>query len=125
VNNLPTNGTTVYVRLTTNYNGTWVHTDYTCTAATQSALTSPTPSTTLTGSSVTFTWTTSPAATGYILSLGTTGVGSYDLYYSGSVAATSATVNNLPTNGATIYARLTTNFNGTWVHTDYTYTAAP
>jgi Chitobiase/beta-hexosaminidase C-terminal domain len=123
VNNLPTNGAPIYVRLTTNFNGTWVHSDSTYTAATQAALTSPTPSITLTGSGVTFTWTTAPAATGYILSLGTTGAGSYDLYYSGSVTVDSATVNNLPTNGATIYARLTTNFNGIWVHTDYTYTA--
>ena len=28
-------------------------------------------------------------------------------------------------NGETIYVRLTTNFNGVWVHQDYTYTAAP
>jgi hypothetical protein len=123
VNNLPTNGETIYARLTTNYNGTWLHTDFTYTAATQSALTSPTPSSTLAGSSVAFTWTTAPGATGYILSLGTTGAGSYNLYYSGSVTGTGVTVNNLPTNGATVYARLTTNYNGTWVHTDYTYTA--
>jgi hypothetical protein len=125
VSNLPTNGGTIYVRLTTNFNGTWVHTDYTYTAAKIAAMTSPTPGSTLTGASVKFTWTTAPGATGYILSLGTTGAGSYNLYYSGSITATSVTVNNLPTNGATIYARLTTNFNGTWVHTDYTYTAAP
>jgi hypothetical protein len=125
LNNLPTNGATIYVRLTTNFNGTWVHTDYTYTASTKAALTSPTPGSTLTGASETFTWTTVSGATGYILSLGTTGVGSYDLYYSGSITGTSATVSKLPTNGETIYARLTTNFNGTWVHTDYTYKGAP
>jgi hypothetical protein len=125
VNNLPTNGATVYVRLTTEFGGTWVHTDYTFKASSKSVLTSPTPGSTLTGASVKFTWTTVPGATGYILSLGTTGAGSYNLYYSGSITATSVTVSKLPTNGSTIYARLTTNFNGTWVHTDYTYTAAP
>jgi Glycoside hydrolase family 44 len=125
LNNLPTNGGTIYVRLTTNFSGTWVHTDYTYTASTQAALTSPTPGSTFTGASATFTWTTVSGATGYILSVGSTGVGSYDLYYSGSVTASSATVSKLPTNGETIYARLTTNFNGTWVHTDYTYKAAP
>jgi hypothetical protein len=122
VSGLPTNGQTVYARLTTNSNGIWEHTDYTYTSATLAVLTTPTPGSTLAGSSVTFNWTTAAGATGYILSLGSTGTGSYNLYYSGSITGTSVTVNNLPTNGETIYARLTTNFNGTWVHADYSYT---
>jgi hypothetical protein len=122
---LPTNGETIYARLSTNLNGAWVHADYAYTAATaaQAALTSPTPGSTLTSSSVTFTWSAATGTTGYLLSLGSTGVGSYNLYYSGSLTTTSATVNALPTNGEKIYARLFTNFNGTWEHTDYTYTA--
>jgi Chitobiase/beta-hexosaminidase C-terminal domain len=124
VNGLPTNGVTIYARLTTNNNGTWVHNDYTYKAATLATITAPTPGSVLVGSSATFTWTPVSEATGYILSLGTTGAGSYNLYYSGSVTATSATFSALPDNGATIYARLTTNFNGTWVHNDYTYTSA-
>jgi hypothetical protein len=124
VSNLPNNGETIYARLTTNFNGTWVHADYTYKAGTLATLTTPTPGKTLPGSSATFTWTTVNTATGYILSLGSTGAGSYNLYYSGSVTATSATVNALPTNGETIYARITTNVNGTWEHIDYTYTAA-
>jgi hypothetical protein len=47
------------------------------------------------------------------------------LYYSGSTTATSVTATGLPTNGETIYARLLTNNGGTWLHTDYTYKAAP
>jgi hypothetical protein len=125
VSGLPADGGTIYARLTTNFNGTWEHADYTYTAATLAALTVPAPGSTLTGSSETFHWTTAAGATGCILSLGSTGAGSYNLYYSGSVTAPSATVNNLPTNGETIYARLTTNFNGTWVQTYYTYKAAP
>jgi serine protease len=125
VNGLPINGETIYARLFTEINGSWVHTDYTYKAVTeaQAVLTTPAPSSILTGSAVTFTWTTASGATGYILSLGSTGAGSTNLFYSGATTATSASVTKLPTNGETIYARLFTQLNGTWVHTDYTYTA--
>jgi hypothetical protein len=123
--NLPTNGETLYARLYTDYHGTWVHQDYTLTAAAASVLTSPAPSSTLSGADVTFHWSTAPGASGYQLWLGTTGVGSNNLYSSGAITATSVTRTNLPTNGETTYARLYTNYNGTWVHTDCTFTAAP
>jgi hypothetical protein len=123
VNNLPTNGETIYARLYTYYGTAAVHTDYIYTAATQSALTTPTPGSTFTGSSVTFDWTASAGATKYYLELGSTGVGTYNLYYSGALTGTTATVNNLPTNGETIYARLYTYYGTASVHTDYTYTA--
>jgi hypothetical protein len=125
VTGLPINGETIYARLFTQLGGSWVHTDYTYTAATeaQAVLTTPTPGTTLAGASVTFTWTSAPSATGYILALGSTGAGATNLYYSGATTATSVTVTKLPTNGETIYARLFTQLGGTWVHTDYTYTA--
>jgi hypothetical protein len=124
---LPANGETIYARLLTNNGGTWLHTDYTYKAVTeaQAALTSPAPGSTLTASSEKFTWDTASGASGYILELGSTGVGSYNLYYSGSTTATSVTATGLPTNGETIYARLLTNNGGTWLHTDYTYKAAP
>ena len=101
------------------------HTDYTYTAATiqPAALTTPAPGSTLTGSTVTFTWTPATGATGYSLWLGSTGAGSSNLWHSGETAATSATAVGLPTNGETIYARLYANFNGVVQHTDYAYTA--
>jgi hypothetical protein len=123
VTGLPTNGEALYVRLFTSFNGTLEHNDYTYTAATQSALTSPTPSTLLPGPNVTFSWTAGVEATGYTLWLGSTGVGSNNLLNSGNKTVTSLAVTNLPTNGETIYVRLFTNFSSTLVHTDYTYTA--
>jgi hypothetical protein len=125
VNNLPTNGETIYARLFTDYNGTLIYNDYTYKAAAQAVLTTPAPGSTLTGTSATFTWTaaTGSGNEGYWLFLGTTGVGSKDLYDSGQQKATSATVSNLPTIGKTIYARVYTDFNGTLVYNDYTYTA--
>jgi hypothetical protein len=73
-------------------------------------LINPTPGATLGGSSQTFSWTPLAGATGYALWLGTT-AGSGNLL-NAHTTATSATATNLPVNGATIYARLYTNFNG-------------
>jgi len=120
---VPTNGETIYVRLITNYSGTWLHNDYTYTASTQAAMTSPAPASTFIGSSVTFTWSAASGATGYYLQIGSTGVGSDDIYNSAEKTVTAYTFSRMPTNGETIYVRLTTNYNGTWLHEDYVYTA--
>jgi hypothetical protein len=127
VNNIPTSGGTVYVRLCSRINGAWQWTDYTFIESggppTPAALTSPT-GTTLTGSSQTFTWSAGVGVTRYALRLGTTGAGSIDIYKPGSTLATSATVNNIPTNGVTIYVRLYSEINGAWQFADYTFTEA-
>ena len=122
---LPNKGETIYARVFMKYNGTLIFNDYTYSTVAQAVLTSPTPGSTLTGSSQTFTWTeaTGPGKEGYWLFLGTTGVGSKDLYDSGQQTATSATFKSLPTNGVTIYARVYTSYNGTLVNNDYTYKA--
>jgi hypothetical protein len=123
---LPTNGTLIYVRLWTILNGTtYLSNDYTYTEFTQSAsaITGPTPGSTLTSASTTFTWNAGPAGTtGYGLNVGTTGVGSANLVNIYPLSGTSTTV-NLPTNGTTIYVRLWTVLNGTtFLSNDYTYT---
>jgi kumamolisin len=123
---LPTNGTLIYVRLWTILNGTtYLSNDYTYTEFTQSAsaITGPTPGSTLTSASTTFTWNAGPAGTtGYGLNVGTTGVGSANLVNIYPLSGTSTTV-NLPTNGTTIYVRLWTVLNGTtFLCHDYTYT---
>ena len=124
VSGLPTNGSSIYARLTTFFGSTQVYTDYVYTAPTKAALTSPTPGSVLTGATETFNWSAGVGATAYALRLGTT-VGGNDIFASGAITTTSATRNNLPTNGSTIYARLTTFFGSTQVYTDYVYTAAP
>jgi sugar lactone lactonase YvrE len=87
------------------------------------ALTSPASKAVLTGSKVTFTWSTATGATGYGFRLGTS-VGANNLFDIGTTKNTSATVSNLPTNGQTIYARLYTMNGVSQVHTDYVFTAA-
>lgn len=123
VNGLPTNGETIYARLITSFNGVLASVDYAYTAA-PTALTSPTPGSTLTGSSATFTWTAATSVTAFDLWLGFNGAGSSDLFASGVTTATSATVTGPPTKGATIYARLYYEVSGVWYHTDYTYAEA-
>jgi len=123
--NLPTNGSKVYVRLWTRIGGAWqTPLDYTYTAADLRAkLTTPTPETTLTGSTVTFSWTTGTGASDYWLDVGIAlGKGTIA---EGVVTGTSKTVSNLPFNGGKVYVRLWTRIGGAWqTPLDYTYTAA-
>ena len=128
VTNLPTFGATVYARLFSmfgNSSGTY-YADYTYTqaASTKAALTSPTPGTVLAGPSATFTWTAGTWTTPYQLWLGLNGPGSSDLYVSGFTTATSATVSGLPTNGATVYARLFSKVGSATLYADSIYTEA-
>ena len=121
---MPVNGELIYVRLITNFSGTWVHNDYTFTALAAATMTAPAALSTLTGPSVNFAWKAATGATGYFLQIGSTGVGSDNVYNSAEKTVTSYTFTRMPTNGEAIYVRLTTNFSGNWVHNDYTYTAA-
>ena len=127
VNTLPTNGVKLYARLWSKINGNWQSVDYTYTEAgtpSLAALTTPTPSTVLSGSSATFQWTPGSGPTQYELWLGTTGPGSLNVYTTNNVTSTSVAVNTLPTNGAVLYARLWSLINGAWQSVDYTYTEA-
>jgi hypothetical protein len=122
--NMPTNGVTVYARLLSYINGTWQYVDYTFTESSLARITSPGPGSTLTGASVTFQWTTGANVTDYDLYVGSTGVGSNNLYQTGHITAASASVTNLPTTGGTLYVRLLSLINGSWESVDYTYTEA-
>ena len=64
------------------------------------------------------------APTQYELYLSSTGVGSCNLYNSGAVTGTSASVTGLPNNGETIYATLSWYIQGTWFTANYLYTAS-
>jgi hypothetical protein len=69
-------------------------------------MTSPTPGCTLSGPTVTFTWDPVYQATQYYLSIGSTGVGSNNLYSSGWRNVTSWTATGLPANDETVFMRL-------------------
>jgi hypothetical protein len=85
-------------------------------------LTTPTPGSTLTSTTATFTWTKGSGVTAYKLILGTKAGGS-DLYNSYTTTATTKTVTNLPVNSSTIYATLYSQIGGAWYSNAYTYTA--
>lgn len=125
-NSIPQNGVTIYVRFNWEINGTWQYADYTDTEAGTSSppvLTTPTPGSTLpSGSTLNLSWQAGVGPTYYRVYVGTTGVGSNNLYISPVSTATSATASNVPQTGATLYVRLFWNIDGAWQHADYTYT---
>ncbi len=87
-------------------------------------ITSPTPGSTLTGSTETFSWADGGSVvTEWWLYVGTS-PGERDIYNSRSLGtATSDTVSVLPINGATLHVRLWFRINGEWKGTNFTYTA--
>ncbi|MEX0409849.1 hypothetical protein ABGN05_30030, partial [Aquibium sp. LZ166] len=58
----------------------------------------------------------------YWLYVGSTGVGSYNIYQASQGTSTSKTVSGLPSSG-TIYVRLWSYISGSWQWNDYTYKA--
>jgi hypothetical protein len=81
----------------------------------------PVPGSTFGSSSVTFTWSAG-SANAYALLVGTS-PGSGNIYTSSQLSVRSITANNIPTDGRTIYVRLYSRVNGSWVFNSYTYHA--
>jgi hypothetical protein len=127
VNSLPKDGSTVWARWYYLLSGTWQHIDYSYTAiggaASKGAITSPTPSSILAGSSVTFDWTPGTGATAYWLDVGNV-AGGNQYKQSGNLGnVLTTTVNGLPTDGSTVYVTLWTLVGGVWLNNAYTYSA--
>ncbi len=116
---VPVVGATLYVRLWSLSGGVWQFVDYTYTEASVARMSSPTPGTTLAGTSIPFTWTAGTGATQYSLFFGSTpGASDLGLTY---LTGTSYTA-TLPVRGATLYVRLWSLMGGVWQYVDYTYT---
>jgi hypothetical protein len=125
VSGLPTDGSTVYVRLFSMIAGSWQTNDYNYVAnntpPAKAAMTTPANSgATLTGSSYTFGWSTGSGVTEYWLWIGSS-QGVHDILSQGSGANTSLAVTGLPTDGSTVYVRLFSMIAGSWQTNDYTY----
>jgi hypothetical protein len=117
----------VYVTWYYLLSGTWTAIHYTYTAfggaSSRGVITSPVPSSTLTGSSATFTWTAGSGATAYWIDVGSTSGGN-NYYSSGNLGnVLTKTVNGLPTNGSAVYVTLYSSVGGVWLSNAYTYTA--
>lgn len=127
ITGLPTDGSTVYVRLWYK-EGSWKFTDSSYTAATLATtlpeISAPAVGSTLTGASQTFSWqANSTSVSEWWLYIGSS-VGVGDYIDSGTLGlATSTTITTLPVDGSTVYVRLWYK-QGSWKSVDYTYTAA-
>jgi serine protease len=120
VTGLPTSDT-IYVRLWSHLASGWVWNDYRYTGRGAAELKWPVPGTTLSGSSVAFNWNAGNGASDYWLYVGTTGVGSANIYSASAGTSQLALVSNVPTSG-TVYVRMWTLLAGGWTSNDYTYT---
>jgi hypothetical protein len=109
VTNLPTDGSTVFVRLWYFLSGTWLSKDFQYqTASSQPAITTPAPGSTLTGAAVSFRWLSNGASiSNWWVYAGST-VGGSGYYSSGFLAANtlSMTITGLPTDGSKIFVTL-------------------
>ncbi len=128
VSNMPTDGSTIYVVLWT-YIVDWQYQTYTYTAAGNTSTTpkatmqSPAPNGTLDSTTITFNWDSPTSATGYDLIVGTNGPGSDNIRSSSTTTNTSLAVSGLPSDGSTVYVRLTTLSSSGSAFNDYTYTS--
>ena len=123
VNNLPSDGSTVYLRLYSLINGAWVYNSYVYTAVDGRAkMTGPGNSSALGGGSATFSWSAGSGVSQYYLFVGNT-PGGNDIYAKLEGASLSDTVNNLPADGRTFYVTLWSQINGKWLPVSYEYTA--
>jgi len=95
----------------------------TTTTSSAGQLTSPTPGSTLPGSTATFTWSGSGVIV-YYLYVGSS-IGANDIYGANPLGTnTSATVSSIPVDGRTIYVRLWSYLSSGWTYKDYTFKAA-
>jgi hypothetical protein len=131
LDNIPINGSTIYVRLMSYANGQWLTRDYSfvgpyigCSPRfTNSYLTSPARDATFAGSTVTFTWTEGCDVTERYLAVASTEGGS-DIYGAYQGNALSRTVTGIPTDGRTIYVAVSSWMGGAgWVTTFTTHKA--
>jgi len=88
----------------------------------EAVIATPAPGSSLGGSSVTFQWNAATGATAYELYVGSTGVGSNDIFQSSAaITGTSQAVTGIPTSG-TVYARVWSYIGGVfWTSTDLTF----
>jgi hypothetical protein len=117
---LPSNGSTLYVRLLSQFGSTWSYNDYSYTAVNPATMITPAVNATLSGTTQTFSWN-NVGADMYVVWIGTS-TGQSNLGISPQTTATTATIAGLTTYDCTIYVRLLSRFGTLWYSNDYTYT---
>jgi hypothetical protein len=119
-------GAVLWARIWTYLNGVWVYqSDISFTISPDAVLVSPSNGQQNVGASPTFQWTSASGALGYYLYVGTT-QGAKDLVNTGQIEGTTYTVTTPLPAGATLWARIWTNLNGSWVYqSDISFTISP
>jgi hypothetical protein len=128
VMNLPTNGSTIFVRLWSLVGPAWQSNDYTYTASSSGAsaraqMLTPAPGSTLSASTVEFQWTGGTGVSAYYLWVGNS-LGASDLVNKDCGSNLTCAVTGLPVDGRALFVRLWSLVGPTWLSIDYTYTAA-
>jgi len=130
VSNLPTDGSTVWIRFRYRINGIWHERDYQYTATSVPGgptFTEPVPGSTLPGFATLFTYTSDGGVIDeWKIHAGST-KGASDYYHmtqylGGQVH--SFIISNLPTDGSTVWMQLRYRINGNWYERDFQYTAS-
>lgn len=124
--NLPLDGSTIYVRLSSLIDGVWSYADYSFVAAGRSlaAMISPANGSTLSGSTATFQWSTGAGVSQYWLYVSDFAPGGQDIYSASQGSNTSKALTGLPIGGGTIYVRLWSEIGAAWQFSDYSYTCS-
>ena len=126
IDNLPVDGSPVYVTMYSQINAQWVNTSTPYTAynanGNQGFITYPSPGSYLLGTVVQFVW--NPAGgSSFALDVGSSPGGS-QYYSSGDLGfITGTTVSGLPADGSMVYVTLYSKVFGQWYHQTYTYQA--
>lgn len=124
---LPNDGRKIYATLHSLIGGTYRSNSWVFIAADvgspKAEMTSPSNTSTLAGSTVTFSWNPGSAATSYALWVGRQ-PGGYDLYAGTEGTRTTKMLTNLPTDGSPIYVTLYSLINGVYQSTEYIYQSA-
>ena len=129
VSDLPTDGSTIYVRIWYQNNGQWDYIQDSYMAMNIPGSGEPTPPTmtslntgdTLTSSEQTFIWS-DVGVSDYWLQIGS-GVGRSDYHDSGILTTVEQSVSDLPTDGSPIYVRVWYKHDGQWDYIDENYLA--
>ncbi|MCE9518098.1 MAG: cadherin-like beta sandwich domain-containing protein, partial [Verrucomicrobia bacterium] len=125
--NLPTDGRELFVMLKTKLNGAWTSSSSVIFASGNGApaaakMISPADHSTLSGTSVTFTWDAGTGVSGYWLSVGSSAT-AMDLFSASQGSNQSATL-TIPADGSPLYFTLSSLIDGNWRSNLYLYEAA-
>jgi sugar lactone lactonase YvrE len=120
---IPTSGVKLYVRLNQEMNGVWQSTDYTymeAGTAVPAVISSPLSGSTVKGPNVTLSWAGASGPAIYTLCASIKTTGACDVYNSGGITTTAATV-TVPASGVTLYVALSQLISGIWSTANYKY----